>query len=239
MSDRPTDIAVPLVAVAAPPSAADAAVKKRRRSSQYVEGQHFLLSPKANTLSLSAVCATGEEDAYQWFKVARWPSSGGEPTCPECGCIGANARPKRRFKCKAGACLTEFSVTSGTILASRKLTVKRLVLAIALSVHSVKGKAACQLKRELGVDYKTAFVLLHKLREAIAILRQALILDGVVEMDGMYVGDHLRPKNHKEDRVDGRWPRIRTASTRLSWRCESAARKDARSPPQCQPNGRT
>jgi len=144
----------------------------------------------------------GEEEAYEWFKSARWPATGGEPTCPKCGCTDANDRPGRRFRCKD--CQAEFSVTSGTILASRKLSFQTLLRAIVLSVQSVKGKAACQLKRELGVDYKTAFVLLHKFREAIAILRRALRLDGTVEIDGMYVGGHLRPKNRKEDRVDGR-----------------------------------
>ena len=128
----------------------------------------------------------GEEEAYEWFKSARWPATGGEPTCPKCGCTDANDRPGRRFRCKD--CQAEFSVTSGTILASRKLSFQTLLRAIVLSVQSVKGKAACQLKRELGVDYKTAFVLLHKFREAIAILRRALRLDGTVEIDGMYVG---------------------------------------------------
>ena len=57
-------------------------------------------------------------------------------------------------------------MTRGTILANRKLSLRRLVMAIAVSVQSVKGKSACQLKRELGIDYKSAFCLLHKLREA-------------------------------------------------------------------------
>jgi len=56
------------------------------------------------------------------------------------------------------------------------------------SVQSVKGKAAHQLKRELGVAYKTAFVLLHKLRECIAILRRDLKHEGTVEMDRAYFG---------------------------------------------------
>lgn len=107
-----------------------------------------------------------------------------------------------RFRYRAKVCAAEFSVTSGTILASRKLSFKTLLL--ALSVHSVKGKAACQLKRELGVDYKTAFVLLHKLREAVAALCVTVKLDGVVEMDGMHVGGHVRPKNEKAKRVDRR-----------------------------------
>lgn len=99
---------------------------------------------------------------------------------------------------------TAFSATSGTILANRKLKFRTLVPAIALSIHAVKGKAAAQIKRELGVDYKTAFVLFHKLREAVAAAREGVKLDDVVEMDGMYVGGHVRPANRAVNRVDRR-----------------------------------
>ena len=145
-----------------------------------------------------------EEDAYRWFLRARWPSTQGEPCCPRCGVIGGTPVRRRRFRCPAQQCRHEYSVTSGTILASRKLSFRTLVLAIALSVHSVKGKAALQLKRELTVDYKTAFVLLHKLREAIAADREGLTLSGIVEIDGMHVGGHVKPKNVKAERVDRR-----------------------------------
>nr|WP_294546884.1 IS1595 family transposase [uncultured Rhodopila sp.] len=85
-----------------------------------------------------------------------------------------------------------------------------LVMAIALAVQSVKGKAATELKRQLGVDYKTAFVPLHKLREAIAAQREDLKLDDVVEMDGMYVGGHIRPENKAEKRIDRRLAEAQT-----------------------------
>lgn len=145
-----------------------------------------------------------EEDAYRWFMRARWPSTKGVPCCPACGVIGASPIRRRRFRCPAAQCRKEFSVTSGTILASRKLSFRTLVMAIALSVHSVKGKAACQLKRELGVDYKTAFVLLHKLREALAAERRGMRLEGVVEVDAMHVGGHVKPENVAEERIDRR-----------------------------------
>jgi transposase-like protein len=145
-----------------------------------------------------------DEDAYRWFLRARWPSTKGVPVCPDCGVIGATAIRRRRFRCTAIECRREFSVTSGTILASRKLSFRRLVLAIALSVLSVKGLAACHLKRELTVDYKTAFVLSHKLREAVAAEREHMKLEGTVEMDAMHLGGHVRPENKAEDRVDGR-----------------------------------
>ena len=69
---------------------------------------------------------------------------------------------RRRFKC--AACHHQFSVTSGTILASRKLSFVDLLGAICLLVNASKGLSAVQLSRDLDVQYKTAFVLMHKLR---------------------------------------------------------------------------
>lgn len=146
-----------------------------------------------------------EEDAYRWFMRARWPSTKGEPCCPACGVVGAYPIRRRRFVCKEAACRKEFSVTSGTILHSRKLTFRTLVLALALSTHSVKGKAALQLKRELGVHYTTAFVLLHKLREAVAAERRTMKLNDAVEIDAMFLGGYVKPNNMAEDRVDRRY----------------------------------
>ena len=137
-------------------------------------GQHFLLSPLANGLPIAKVVAMREEDAWRWFVRARWADTKGRPCCPACGCVEPTAIRRRHWRCAAKECRYEFSVTSGTVLANRKLSFRTLVLAIALSVHSVKGKAAAQLKRELGVDYKTAFVLLHKLREAVAAQRKGV-----------------------------------------------------------------
>ena len=145
-----------------------------------------------------------EEEAYRWFMRARWPSTGGVPCCPACGIIGAYPIRRRRFRCKEDICRKEFSVTSGTILHSRKLKFRTLVMAIALSVHSVKGKAALLAKRELAVHYTTAFVLLHKLREALAAEREDMTLGGTVEMDAMFLGDYVKPKNVKAERVDRR-----------------------------------
>ena len=160
-----------------------------------------------------------EAEAFGTFCKSRWPD--GKPWCPHCGCEGAyeyaprkvtakdgSMRPARafsnRFRCKQEGCRQDFSVTTGTILAHRKLSFRTLLQAVALSTQSVKGKAALQLSRELSVQYKTAWVLSHKLREAVAAERAAMTLQGTVEMDGMYVGGTPRPANRREDRVDHR-----------------------------------
>lgn len=167
--------------------------------------QHFLLSNAARTLPLKRVFRMTEDAAWRWFRRARWPESNGRiPWCAHCGCEGTWELTRRRFKCKQKECRREFTVTSCTIFAHRKLPMRTYLAAIALSAHSAKGKAAFQLARELAVDYKTAWVLSHKLREAVAAERAGLTLNGAVEMDGMYIGGHVRPANRREDRVDRR-----------------------------------
>src|SRR5258706_9981854 len=102
------------------------------------------------------------------------------------------------------ACHHQFSVTSGTMFASHKLAFVDLLGAIALFVNAAKGLSALQLSRCIDVSYKTAFVLAHKLREALSLETRELVLDTAVEIDGAYVGGHVRPANARADRVDRR-----------------------------------
>lgn len=165
--------------------------------------QHFLLPAAARTLSVKTIYAEGEEAAYRRFCKLRWPKTNGRPVCPSCGALWAYELSARcRFKCRA--CHRQFSVTSGTIFASRKLAFVDLLGAIALIVNAAKGISALQLSRCAGLSYKTAFVLAHKLREALARETQGVTLNGTVEVDGAYFGGHVRPANAKADRVDRR-----------------------------------
>ena len=104
----------------------------------------------------------------------------GAPVCPVCGCLDIyDLTTRRRFKC--AACHHLFSVTSGTILASRKLSFVDLLGAICLFVNASKGLSAVQLSRDLDVQYKTAFVLMHKLREVMAAETRDMRLSGHVK----------------------------------------------------------
>jgi transposase-like protein len=142
-------------------------------------------------------------EAAEAFKQIRWHATGGDPVCPRCGCLGVYAYKSRPlFKCKA--CEHQFSVTSGTIFASRKLPVQTILLAIAIFVNGAKGHSALQLSRDLDVQYKTAFVLSHKLREALAAENASATVSGEVAVDGAYFGGHVRPANRRDDRVDRR-----------------------------------
>jgi transposase-like protein len=165
--------------------------------------QHFLLSAKARTLSVVQIARMGEDEAYAVFKAVRFADSGGEPVCPRCDCNAVYTyRARREFKCKA--CDKRFTLTSGTIFASRKLSYRDILTAIAMFVNGANGVAALKLGRDLNLSYKTSFNLAHKLRESMGSMRKAEKLTGVVEVDGVWVGGHVRPRNPTEARIDRR-----------------------------------
>ncbi len=165
--------------------------------------QHFLLSAQARTLSLAKVLRLSDEEAFAAFKAIRWAENRGEPFCPKCGCVALyEFKTRRVWKCKG--CSREFSITSGTIFASRKLAMRDILAAIAIFVNGAKGISALQLSRDLDVQYRTAFVLAHKIREVLAAEQSAAKLNGDVEIDGAYFGGYVKPANWKENRRDRR-----------------------------------
>lgn len=165
--------------------------------------QHFLLSTKARSISLKAVYKMGEDGAYDLFCQLRWPETDGEAVCPRCGCLDSyKIKSRRQFECKG--CKHHYSVTSGTIFSNRKLAFTDILAAIVLFVNGAKGVSALQISRDLDVQYKTAYVMCHKLREAMALEDQHQTLEGEVEVDGAYFGGHVRPANEKANRRDRR-----------------------------------
>jgi transposase-like protein len=166
--------------------------------------QHFLLSAAARTLSLKAIYQAGEEAAHDTFCKMRWPETDGEVIGPDCGCVETyKITTRRKFKCKS--CYRQFSVTSGTIFASRKLAFVDLLAAICITVNASKGLSMVQLSRDLDCQYKTAFVLAHKLREAMAFeVHTGVVLTGHVEDHGANFVGHVGPENAKADRKDRR-----------------------------------
>ena len=176
--------------------------------------QHFLLSAAARTISLREVFAGGEEKSWELFKQMRWPETDGKPVCPKCGCAESyDIKNRRKHECKA--CKHHYSVTSGTILASRKMSYTDLLAAVVIVINGAKGVSALQLARDLDCQHKTAFVLGHKLREAIAAEIRGAVLNGTVEVDGAYFGGHIRPANLKADRIDRRLAEHQTGKRRV------------------------
>lgn len=166
--------------------------------------QHFLLSAKARTLSLASVMRLSDDEAYAAFQTVRWSANDGKPVCGKCGSLTVYAYQARKiFKCKD--CGAQFSVTTGTIFASRKMSYRDILAAIAIFVNGAKGHSALQLSRDLDCQYKTAFVLSHKIREAIGSEINGRKVGGDVEIDGAYFGGYVKPANRKSDRRDRRF----------------------------------
>jgi transposase-like protein len=172
-------------------------------------GQHFLLSAAARSLSVAKVARMSDRGAENVFVRLRWPQTDGKPVCPRCGCeICYDCRRSAhqpRWRCKA--CRADFSVTSGMLFAWHKLPLRTYLMAIALFCNEVKGKSMLAFCRDLEVQYKTAFVLAHKLREAMASSVKGLRIGGkdrTAEIDGASFGGHIRPENLAIDRVDRR-----------------------------------
>ncbi len=171
--------------------------------------QHFLLSSKAKTLRLADVLRLSDAEAEMAFRKIRWHQTAGESVCPHCGGLDAylNPRPNKttRYRCKA--CRKDFTITSGTLFASHKRPLRDYLAAIAIFCNEVKGKSALAISRDLGLAYKSAFVLLHKLREAMAEEMKGRVVGGegkTAEIDGGYFGGYVKPANHRENRVDRR-----------------------------------
>ncbi len=146
-----------------------------------------------------------DDEARAVFQRLRWADNGGEPYCAQCGCLKVYTL-KTRPSWKCGGCGRFFSVTSGTVFADRKRPLRDYLLAIAIFVNGAKGHSALQLSRDLACQYKTAFVLAHKLRELIGNDQATATLDGPgdKEIDGAYFGGHIKPENEAEKRVDRR-----------------------------------
>jgi ISXO2-like transposase domain len=99
---------------------------------------------------------------------------------------------------------------AGRSLPSTSSHLRGYLAAIAIFCNEVKGKSALALSRDLCVSYKCAFVLLHKLREAMAEEMKGRTLGGegkVAEIDGGYFGGYVKPANNKENRRDRRLSR--------------------------------
>jgi transposase-like protein len=170
---------------------------------------HFLLTAAARTLSLASVARMSDEEAERVFVRLRFSANHGAAYCPHCGCLTVYAcrRPNGapRWRCKA--CRKDFSVTSGTLFAFHKMPLRAYLMAVAIFANEVKGKSMLALSRDLGTQYKTAFVLAHKIREAMACEVRRGTIGGPgkrAEVDGGYFGGYVKPANRRENRRDRR-----------------------------------
>jgi transposase-like protein len=112
----------------------------------------------------------------------RWPNG---VECPRCKMPAVDlATAKQLFYCNG--CDYQFSVTSGTVFNDSHLALQKWFLATLLLCEAKKGFSAMQMKRTLGVSYKTAWYLCHRIRFAMTEVHK--MLDGTIEVDETYIG---------------------------------------------------
>src|SRR6266487_6874365 len=132
------------------------------------------------------------------LKRLRWPNG---PECPRCkGKAVVLETEKDLFYCKE--CDYQFTATAGTIFHDSHLPLIKWFTCVYLLCESRKGMSANQIKRMLGISYKTAWYLCHRIRAAMKII-DAPMLDGKVEMDETFVGGlrHFRGKQEHASRT--------------------------------------
>jgi transposase-like protein len=142
---------------------------------------------------------TTDDKCLDYIEKMRWPNG---VCCVHCGVLnvskitrekkGKNQRT-RIYQCLEKECRKQFSATSGTIFNDSHLPLTKWFLAIAFTCEAKKGMSALQVQRHLGVNYRTAWHLCHRIREA---MQEGGLLTGVVEADETY----LTPKKPRKGR---------------------------------------
>ena len=106
-----------------------------------------------------------ETKARKWLEARLWPDG---PICPHCGVVGnakemqGKAHRPGLYKCRD--CRKQFSVTVGTVFERSKVPLNKWLLATHLLTSSKKGISSHQIHRSLGVTYKTAWFMTHRIR---------------------------------------------------------------------------
>ena len=138
-----------------------------------------------------------DDKCREYLCELRWPSG---VACPRCGDMSVSEIHDRdQWDCNS--CRYQFSVTAGTIMHDSHLPLRKWFLAIYLMCESKKGVSANQLKRSLGVAYKTAWYLCHRIREAMGndpLSGPTLV--GVVEVDETMVGGKRTGENWRDNK---------------------------------------
>ena len=157
------------------------------------------------TADLTAPQFTDENAAREALETLRWPNG---PVCPRCGCtdeyvtkMEGEAHRIGLYNCKG--CRKQFSVTIGTVYERSHIPLHKWLLATHLLASSKKGISAHQIHRMLGITYKSAWFMCHRIREAMAVDVTEPPMGGngaVVEADETFIGrkNGVTPSNGYE-----------------------------------------
>ena len=130
------------------------------------------------------------DKAREHLEALHWPHG---PVCPHCGVINEatklQGKSTRKGVYKCNACEKPFTVTVGTVMEDSKIPLNKWVLAFAMVNGSKKGVSAHQLHRQLGITYKSAWFMHHRIREAMRQDREPMGGPGcTIEADETFIG---------------------------------------------------
>ena len=151
-----------------------------------------------------------EDKAREYLEFLRWGNAG--PVCPRCGgdspyrltAKADSKTPGRRGLLKCRACRKQFTVTVGTVFEDSHVKLTKWIQAIYLIGASKKGISAHQLHRMLGVTYRAAWFMAHRLRYAMEAGSLTAPLSGIVEVDEAYVGGKRKSGKGRKPADGGR-----------------------------------
>ena len=142
-----------------------------------------------------------DDKCLDYLERMRWPMG---VCCAQCGSLKISRitresktknKRTRLYQCLEKGCGHQFSPTAGTIFHDSHLPLTKWFIAIALICEAKKGVSACQIQRHLGVNYRTAWHLCHRIRQA---TKETGLLEGVVEVDETYMLPKRRRKGHPQ-----------------------------------------
>src|SRR5512142_3090123 len=137
-----------------------------------------------------------EQTCRDYLAWIRWEY---KPICPYCGHDKVyRIENGKRYKCASNKCYSKFSVTVGTIFENTNIPLQKWFIGIYLACSHKKGISSLQLGKDLGISQKSAWFLLHRVREMLKDKAPDL-LSNIVEIDETYVGgkDTNRHKSKK------------------------------------------
>lgn len=146
-------------------------------------------------MNLTDPIFTDERKAREFLEISRWPDG---PFCPHCGAVEKiyrlNGTKHREGLIHCNNCEGSFTVTTGTVMESSHIPLNKWVLAYRLMSSAKKGISAHQLHRTIGISYKAAWFMCHRIRESMRDVSGAMLggVGKIVEADETYVGGKPR-----------------------------------------------